>query len=319
MRGPGGKMNDGAPKLNIVTGAFGFTGSYIARKLIAMGEAVRTLTNHARDGADMETAPLDFEKADQLARSLAGASVLYNTYWVRFAYGNVDHAQAVENTRRLIRAAEDAGVERIVHVSITHPSINSPLPYFKGKAEVERIIESSRLSYAILRPAVVFGREDILINNIAWLLRRFPFFAVPGRGEYALQPIFVEDLAETAVKAGHERQNTVQDAAGPEIYSYEDLVRLIRKTIASRSRILHLSPKTVVLASKVLGALVRDVILTPDEVRGLMAGLLVSKEPPLGKTSLRTWLEENATTIGASYSSELARHYRGKRVGQQLD
>lgn len=296
-------------ELSVVTGAFGFTGSYIARRLLAMGERVRTLTNHARDGARLQVAPLDFQDPQRLARSMAGASVLYNTYWVRFAYGNVDHAKAVENTRRLIRAAEEAGVKRIVHVSITNPSINSALPYFKGKAEVEEAVRSSALSYAILRPAVVFGQEDILINNIAWLLRRFPIFAIPGKGDYGLQPIFVEDMAALAVKVGHERENVVMDAIGPETYKYADLVQLIRSVVDSRSRIIHLSPTLVWLASRVLGLFAHDVILTRDEVSGLMANLLVSKQSPTGEKSLRAWLRENAETIGARYASELARHY----------
>ncbi len=303
-------MNESGIPLNVITGAFGFTGSYIARRLLAMGERVRTLTNHPRAGAAFETAPLDFQDTQGLARSMAGPTVLYNTYWVRFAYGEVDHATAVENTRRLIRAAEEAGVKRIVHVSITNPSSDSALPYFKGKAEVEDAIRSSSLSYAILRPAVVFGKEDILINNIAWMLRRFPLFAIPGAGDYGLQPIFVEDLAELAVAAGHGRENMVIDAVGPETYKYDDLVRLIRSTADSRSRIVHLSPSLVWAASRFLGWLVHDVVLTKDEVSGLMANLLVSKQAPTGKTSLRSWLGDNAEAIGTRYASELARHYR---------
>jgi uncharacterized protein YbjT (DUF2867 family) len=303
-------MDQSGIPLSVITGAFGFTGSYVARRLLAMGERVRTLTNHPRAGAAFEAAPLDFQDRRGLARSMAGATVLYNTYWVRFAYGKVGHATAVENTRRLIRAAEEAGVKRIVHVSITNPSLDSPLPYFKGKAEVEDAIRSSSLSYAILRPAVVFGAEDILINNIAWLLRRFPVFAIPAAGDYGLQPIFVEDLAKLAVTAGSSRMNAVIDAVGPETYTYADLVRLIRSTVGGRSRIVHLSPSLVWMASRFLGWLVHDVVLTRDEVSGLMANLLVSKEAPTGKTSLRSWLGENAETIGARYASELARHYR---------
>lgn len=303
-------MNGAEPKLNLVTGAFGFTGSHIARNLIAMGERVRTLTNHARQSVDVEAAPLDFGNFNGLVQSMAGASVLYNTYWIRFAYGNIDHSKAVENTRQLIHAAKEAGVARIVHVSITNPSLDSPLPYFRGKAEVEQIIGSSNLSYAILRPAVVFGRGDILINNIAWLLRRFPLFAIPGDGDYGLQPIFVEDLAEIAVSAGHRDDNLVIDAVGPEMYSYVNLVRLIRSTVGGRSRIVCLPSKLVLLASKTLGWLVHDVVLTEDEVSGLMASLLESKQPSTGRTSLRNWLQNNATTIGTQYASELARHYK---------
>lgn len=299
-----------AKSLNVVTGAFGFSGSYIAKRLLATGELVRTLTNHPRGSAPFEVAPLDFRQPEQLTRSLTGADVLYNTYWVRFAHGEVNHEKAVENTKVLIRAAERAGVKRIVHIGITNPSSDSPLPYFKGKAAVEDAIRSSSLSYAILRPAVVFGEEDILINNIAWLLRRFPVFAIPGTGHYGLQPIFAEDLAALAVEAGHSRDNLELDAVGPEIYEYEDLVRLIRSAIDSRSRIVHVSPSVAYLASWFLGRLVHDVVLTKDEIRGLMANLLVSQQPPTGKTSLRVWLQDNAAGIGARYASELERHYQ---------
>jgi len=306
-------MEQAGGPLNVITGAFGFTGSYIAGRLLAMGERVRTLTNHPRAGAPFEVAPLDFQNPRALAQSMAGATVLFNTYWVRFAYGNVNHAQAVENTRRLIRAAEEAGVKRIVHISITNPSSDSALPYFKGKAVVEDAIRSSSLSYAILRPAVVFGQEDILINNIAWLLRRFPLFAIPGTGNYGLQPIFVEDLAELAVAAGHGHENVLMDAVGPETYKYADLVRLIRSTVGSRSRIVYFSPSLVWVASRFLGWLVHDVVLTKDEVSGLMANLLVSKEAPTGKTRLSAWLTDNAATLGVRYASELARHYNSPR------
>jgi len=303
-------MEQSGVALSVITGAFGFSGNSIAKRLLAMGERVLTLTNHPRAKAAFESAPLDFENLSGLARSMAGAAVLYNTYWVRFAHGGVDHGKAVENTRRLIRAAEEAGVQRIVHISITNPSSDSTSPYFKGKADVEDAIRSSSLSYAILRPAVVFGERDILINNIAWLLRRFPVFAVPGTGDYGLQPIFVEDLAELAVAAGHGHENVVIDAAGPEIYRYSDLVRLIRTAVGSRSRIINLSPSSVYLTSRLLGWLVRDVVLTKDEINGLMANLLVSKEAPRGQTSLRAWLQDNAETVGKQYASELARHYR---------
>jgi uncharacterized protein YbjT (DUF2867 family) len=303
-------MENGGALLNVVTGAFGFSGRYITRRLLAMGERVRTLTNHAGCTRLVEAFPLDFENPRELARSMAGATILYNTYWVRFAYGRVDHKRAVGNAQRLIRAAEEAGVKRVVHISITNPSSDSPLPYFRGKAEVEDVIRSSSLSYAILRPAVVFGTEDILINNIAWLLRHYPVFAIPGRGDYRLQPIFVEDLAELAVAAGHGQENVVMDAVGLESYEYAELVRMIRSVVGSRSKIIPLPPSLVYWASRLVGGLVHDVVLTRDEISGLMANLLVSGQLPTGKTSLRTWLREHAAMIGVKYASELARHYR---------
>lgn len=298
---------------SVVTGAFGFSGQQIAKRLLLRGEKVRTLTNHPHAGSQrfsqLELFPLDFGNAEQLTDSLRGASVLYNTYWVRFSYGGISHEGAVQNTKALIRAAEAAGVKRIVHVSITNPSIESPLPYFKGKAELERAIQSSSLSYAILRPAVLFGEGDILINNIAFLLKRFPLFAIPGRGEYRVQPIFVDDLADLAAEGGQRSDSYILDAVGPETYTYTELVRMIRAAISSKALIVHCPPAIIRLASGVLGAILKDVVLTKAEIQGLMADLLVSHQSPTGRTSLEMWIKSHAEIVGSRYASELARHY----------
>ncbi len=298
---------------SVVTGAFGFSGQRIAEKLLLRGEKVRTLTNHSQPGSALfgrvQVSPLDFADTQQLTESLRGASVLYNTYWIRFSYGGLSHERAVHNTKVLIQAAEAAGVKRIVHISITNPAMDSPLPYFRGKAELEQAIRSSSLSYAILRPAVLFGEGDILINNIAFMLKRFPLFAIPGNGEYHIQPIFVDDLAELAVEGGQRLDSYTVDAVGPESYTYRELVKMIRSAIGSKSLIVHLPPGLVRLASGVLGAILRDVILTEDELKGLMSDLLVSHAPPTGRTSLGGWIKSHAGTIGKTYASELARHY----------
>ena len=298
-----------AAPFNIVTGAFGFSGRYIASHLLACGERVMTLTNRVLEASSMQTAPLDFRHPQALAGSMRGATVLYNTYWVRFAYGETNHDKAVENSRILVQAAEQAGLRRIVHLSVTNPSPNSTLSYFRGKAAVEGIIRSSPLTHAILRPALIFGKEDILINNIAWLLRRSPLFAIPGNGEYGVQPIFVQDLAALAVENGRGRENVVMDAVGAETYTYKALVQLIRESIGSRSRVFCAPPFLVSWASRLLGFLVGDVLLNKEEMFGLLANLLVSTQSPAGSTSLRAWLQENARNIGVTYASEIARHY----------
>jgi uncharacterized protein YbjT (DUF2867 family) len=229
---------------------------------------------------------------------------------VRFSYGPVGFEQAVKNTEVLIKAAEEAGVGRIVHMSITNASSDSPLPYFRGKGRLEEAIMDSNLSYAIIRPTVIFGAEDILINNIAWLLRRFPVFVVPGAGDYRLQPVFVEDVARLAVNAGRRDDNLIIDAAGPDIYTFNQLVRLIARKVRSRARIIHLRPGLALFLSRLIGYAVNDVMLTRDEVEGLMANLLISSDPPTGETRLSDWLDEHAPSVGTRYASELNRHYR---------
>lgn len=299
--------------VHAVTGAFGYSGLHVARLLLTRGERVRNLTGHP-DRVDpfagaVEVTRFRFEDPAAMRAALRDVRVLYNTYWVRFDHGASTFARAVENSRALFRAAAEAGVERIVHVSITNPSVASPLTYFRGKAEVELALRETRLSHAILRPAVFFGGRDVLVNNIAWLLRRLPLFGI-APGQYGLQPVHVEDFARLAVEHGASRVDTVLDAVGPEALGFEDLVRLVRRTVRSRARLVPV-PRPVLLATaRALGVVLRDVVLTPDEITGLTANLLVSRGPPTAPTRFSEWLAQNADGLGVRWASELHRHYR---------
>ena len=301
------------PELDVVTGAFGYTGKYFTRRLLNAGRRVRTITGHPQNanglGNQIEIAPKDFSDHAGLVQSLRGASVLYNTYWVRFNHGRATFDEAVVNSRALIHAAAEAGVRRIVHLSIANPSLDSHLPYYSGKAQVEKAILDSGLSYAILRPTVIFGIEDILINNIAWFLRHFPLFAIPGSGRYQLQPIFVEDLAELAISSALQEKNLVVDAVGPEVLAFEDMVRQIATAICAKPKFIHVSPRVAFQMLRLVGPIVGDVVLTREEIEGLMANLLVSKQSPTGQTRFTSWLAENTSVLGTRYASELQRHY----------
>lgn len=309
-------MNPVMPSTHVVTGAFGYTGKYITRRLLESGATVTTLTGHPDRanpfGDRVSIAPFNFDNPTALSRTLEGADTLFNTYWIRFARRGITHDTAVENLRTLISIAESVGVRRIVHVSITNASADSSLPYFRGKALVEEAIRRSSISHAILRPTVIFGREDILLNNIAWMLRKFPFHPIFGNGEYRVQPIFVEDLAQLAVNLGQRSDNVALDAVGPEVYTYREMVSLIAEKIGVRTRFVRVNPSLALMASRIMGIFLRDVVLTRDEIDGLMADLLVSKsgEPPPGSTRLSDWLDANAHTLGKGYESELDRHYR---------
>jgi NADH dehydrogenase len=234
---------------------------------------------------------------------------LVNTYWVRFDKGENTQTRAVENTKRLVNAAKSAGVKRIVHISIANPSADSHLPYYWGKAENEKTVIGSGLGYAILRPTVLVGDEDILINNIAYLLRRFPFFVLPGDGSYGIQPVYVDDIAQLAVEAVYSKENYIIDTVGPDIFTFKQMVKLIGEKIGAQRPLISLPPRLALFAAQFLSLFVNDVLLTPEEVDGLMAGLLVSKEPPRCKTRLADWLEENKDKVGAKYASELEKHY----------
>lgn len=300
-----------SPELHVVTGAFGYSGKYIASRLLVAGHRVRTLTNSLRRanpfGDAVEARPFHFADPAQLADSLRGAAVFYNTYWVRFNHGGFSHAMAVENTFKLFAACRAAGVGRVVHVSITNPAEASPLEYFAGKARLERALRESGLPHAILRPTVLFGKEDILINNIGWCLRRFPVFGVFGDGQYKLQPIYVDDLAALAVEQGRERANCTMDAIGPETFTYRSLVRQIGNLIGKPRPVISLPPSLGYALGWLIGKFTGDVLITRAEIEGLMQGLLCTDSPPAGMTRLTDWARAHAATLGRNYASELAR------------
>jgi len=279
--------------------------------LLDAGHEVITLTGSVHRSSELagrvKAVPLDFQRPDDLVKALDGVSTLYNTYWVRFNHRLFKHADAVANSKILIEAARSAGVERVVHVSITNPSIDSPLSYFRGKAEVEIALENSGLSYAVLRPAVLFGKEDILINNIAWALRRLPVFGVFGDGSYRLCPIHVTDLAAAAVEHGKSRECAVVNAVGPETFTYRELVETIGEIIAVKRPIVGVPGWLGWLTGRLIGTMHGDVMITMDEVRGLTADLLHVESPPLGATRLTEWAREHRENLGRKYTSEMVR------------
>jgi nucleoside-diphosphate-sugar epimerase len=298
---------------DVVTGAFSYSGAAIARALLAAGRRVRTVTGHpgrAPRGSPVEVRPLDFADPAGLAGSLRGARTLYNTYWVRFARGPVDHETAVANSRTLFQAARDAGVRRIVHVSITHPSTASPYSYFRGKAEVEHILAEVGVPFAILRPAILFGGDGVLINNIAWLLRRLPVFAVGGTGAYRIRPVHVDDLAMLCLAGGSSAGSYTLDAVGPERPAFYDLVCFIKDAIGSRVRVVRVPGALIPPAARLLGWALRDTLLTGDEYRGMADGLADTDGPPTGQVSVTRWITENKDSLGRRYANEIDRHFR---------
>jgi uncharacterized protein YbjT (DUF2867 family) len=299
--------------VHVVTGAFSFTGSYVARALLARGEPVRTLSRRPDDGhplaGDVEFARLQFEDEVELAHDLRGASTLFNTYWVRYPRGTTTWPRVLENTRTLLRAATHAGVGRVVQFSVSNASESSPYGYFRAKALAEHELRDSGLPYAIVRPTLVFGLGELLLSNIAWTLRRSPVFLIPTGGRYAVQPVAVEEVAELAVRLASSRDNPEVDAAGRDVYSFAELVASVRSAIGAQSRIVR-CPRAAVLAAARAGSLLTgDTLVGREELAALRDDLLVSSEPPRGKARLEEWLAEQGATLGHSFVSERERNW----------
>ncbi|MBO58574.1 MAG: epimerase [Euryarchaeota archaeon] len=301
-----------ARELHVVTGAFGYSGRWIAHRLLEEGHQVRTLTNAiGRDdpfNGEVEVHSLDFDDHVRLVESLRGAKVLYNTYWVRYNHPrrNFEHGIAVENSRRLFDAAAEAGVERIVHLSVAHPHKAPDWTYFRGKVAVEKILNESDYSFAILRPTVLFGGgRNVLINNIAWMLRKFPVFGVFGMGNYPIQPVHVKDVARVAVEQGRLRKNVTIDVTGPEKFRYKDYIGLMAKSMGLRRLIIPMPSIFGWIFGKLLGVFLQDLVITRAEIKGLKRGLMASDEEPRGVLKFSEWIAEHGSEFGNRYQNDL--------------
>lgn len=295
----------------VITGAFGYSGKTITENLLADGYDVKTLTNSTHKpnpfGNKIEVAPLSFNDPQKLTASLAGYDVLINTYWVRFNHKKFNHESAVENTKALFDCAKKAGTRRIIHVSITNPSTESDLEYFKGKGILENYLQDSGMDYSIVRPAVLFGKQDILINNIAWMIRHLPVFGVFGKGDYKLQPIHVDDFADIIISEIEKTENAIINAIGPETFSYKELVKSIMKILKIKKKVFNAPPYIGYLAGRLISFLKKDVTITRPEIKGLMDNLLYVETAPTGQIKLTDWVKENRDTLGVNYNSELQR------------
>ena len=304
----------------VVTGAFSYTGAAVARELIDRGWKIHTLTNRRlpEDAAGITVAPLRFE-ADHLAHELDGADLFVNTYWVRLPARGQDFDTAVERSGMLIRAAVGAGVGRLVHVSVSNAAAGRALGYYGGKAKVEEVVRAAGLSYAIVRPTLVVGPNDVLTNNIAWFLRRFPFFLLPRGGRCRLSPVTLDDTARIIADAAERGDDAEMDAAGPDTMTFAEYARSLARACGVR-RLFLSAPDILALGLLwVAGCLLRDVVLTREELLGLEQELLFTHAPPLGRESVPDWLMRNGAGLGRSYINDMHRHFgAGAREAVQV-
>jgi len=290
----------------VVTGAFSNIGRAVAVTLLRRGWTVRTLTNR-QPGADdprLDTSPLTFV-LEALVGALRGADALVNTYWVRMPEHGATFERAVANSRILVDAALAAGVARVVQVSVSNASTASRLGYYRGKALVEEHVASRAPSWAIVRPTLVVGPRDVLTSNIAWFIRRLPFVVVPSDGEYPLQPVVIDDVAEILADQVESSTCATLDAAGGERFAFRDYVRLVAEAVGRPARLVPVPPRAMLTLLRGLGRVLHDVVLTREELAGLRDGMLVSRASASAPSSVRAWLLVNGGRLGRRYTNDL--------------
>jgi len=299
----------------LITGASGFIGGAIATCLVGRAD-VRSLTSHPEKSRFCDTVKsfaYEFDRDDGMADAFRGVDVFVNSYYVRFNYAGVTFEDAVARSRVLFAHARAAGVRRIVHVSVSNANEASDLPYYRNKGRIEALIRESGIEHTILRPALVVGDGDILVNNIAYFLRQLPVFTVFGDGLYVAQPMTVEAFADVALEAVHGlHRNATLPVAGPRDWTFLEMVRAIRRAVGARTAIVPAPASFSFAGLKIAGWLLGDVVLTGDEIKGLTRGYLCSDQPVRRGEDFSDWLSrpDVVSKLGVHYESELARHFR---------
>jgi len=308
-----------------ITGANSYTGRYISKILLASTDTnfkIRNLTNSPNRKHDLgekafETMPLAYHDTSQMAKILEGTDVLFNTYWVRYNdYKGITREQSIQNSKNIVDAAKMAGVKKIVYSSHTQTSLDSPLQYIRGKAEVEQYIRESGLEYGFVKPCCIFGDtpdESIVINNISYFMRTFPVFPVSGdASSYHLQPVHVRDLAELMVDCATDPAKTSHevDAVGHK-FTVNELLTTIKDTLGLRRLIVNHVPIDVCYyGTKPIDLIFNDKFIERDDLLLMSSGITCSLEPPTGKRKLTDFLEKYKDTIGRRYISSNARYYK---------
>ncbi|MDR5737223.1 MULTISPECIES: complex I NDUFA9 subunit family protein [unclassified Caballeronia] len=232
-------------------GGSGFIGSHLVNALVDLGKNVRIATRRRANAAHLTLLPVDVLETDvhdpvKLAGFVAEADAVINLVGVLQGsrgdpYGPEFARAHVELPRKIAAACEAKGVRRLIHMSAIGADAHGPSMYLRSKGDGEKLIRESGLDWTIFRSSVVFGPEDNLLNQFAFLQRIFPVIPL-ACADAQFQPVFVGDVAKAIVNVLDldAANRMTYELAGPGVYTLAELVRFAGATIGRRARIIKL-------------------------------------------------------------------------------
>jgi len=253
-----------------ITGGTGFVGRRLAARLLQAGDQVRALARHPAHLPEVTVAQADVTGSpDSLADLLAGCqAVIHLVGIIRERGGETFHRVHVRGTENVIRACEEAGVPRLLHMSALGARSDARSRYHRSKWKAEELVRASGLAATIFRPSVIFGPGSAFLSQMRALVTGPPVIPIVGNGMSLLQPIWIEDVA-TCFLAALGNDQTIghsYELGGPETYGFEQLLDLIAESAGIEKPKLHLPVWLVRLAATALSPLSARFPLTPDQL-----------------------------------------------------
>jgi len=239
----------------LLTGATGTVGSALLRRLTMDGRPVRALVRDQRRLGDqrvrVQIALGDLADPPSFRNALRGVdTVVHLAAAIRDQpRGSIEELNALA-TLRLVRAAERAGVRRFVFFSAMNASHHSRTRFFRAKALAEDAVEASDLETTVFRPSIVYTPGDPWLTLLG-RMSRLPAMPVSGSGRALYQPIWAEDVADAVMNA-LAASNSAYELAGPEVLSYDDIVRAVLRAGHRRRRLVHVPLPAVRASLKLL-------------------------------------------------------------------
>jgi uncharacterized protein YbjT (DUF2867 family) len=273
-----------------VFGGTGFLGRRVVWHLRSCGFPVRTASRHpdrghrlfGPDNPQLQSVAANIHHERSVADALAGAYGVVNAVSLYVEHGQENfHSVHVESAQRVAAQAHRAGVDRLIHISGIGADAASPSRYIRKRGEGELAVRAAFAGAVFVRPAVMFGPDDVFLTTILKLLRQLPVYPMFGRGLTSLQPAYVDDVAEAIGRTMQraETASAIFELGGPRVYSYEELLRAVAHQAGLAPRLIPI-PLVVWHALARVSEMFPSPLLTRNQVELMQIDTVSSPEKP---------------------------------------